>query len=48
MKSSSDVGYGKPPKNTRFTKGVSGNRTAAPRAAVTSPPSLPKRFARRS
>ena len=33
MKSGSDVGYGKPPKNTRFTKGVSGNPHGRPKGS---------------
>ena len=33
MRSSSDVGYGKPPKNTRFTKGVSGNPHGRPKGS---------------
>lgn len=28
-----EVGYGKPPKHTRFTKGQSGNRKGRPKAA---------------
>jgi hypothetical protein len=34
MSSDYDVGYGKPPKSTRFKKGQSGNRKGRPRGSL--------------
>ena len=43
-----EIGYGKPPRSTRFQKGQSGNSRGVRKARRTSPRWLKRRFANQS